>query len=262
MLMIDYLKQWREDMPEWLANYQTGDKVAFSDFMYGRVGFYPGAGYDGFLIETANQAHCLHSYLYVDYDCRRTREKVEYELIKKDSIRGYHSIGRVEWSHDDLMPQGDFPVPINLLAQIEDTQAYKQRMQDIQNIQPFCMMEIYERDQDRDDSWGAERLAVTYLFDDGIATYFQLFVMKYKKAPWLFLLQDNGFGGNYDRFGKGGLLHLIIRKYEMYPKFVIVDKCPYGIWDGYHQIDHVEPDVRDIDDIHQRIRTLYRKDEK
>ncbi len=257
MLMIDYLKQWREDMPEWLADYRTGDKVAFSDFMSGRVGFYPGAGYDGFLIETANQAHCLHSYLYVDYDCRRTHEKVEYELIKKDSIRGYHSIGRVEWSHDDLMPQGDYHLPIELSTSRLNPDTFLEK-----KIQPFCMMEIYERDQDRDDSWGAERLAVTYLFDDGIATYFQLFVMKYKKAPWLFLLQDNGFGGNYDRFGKGGLLHLIIRKYEIYPKFVIVDKCPNGIWDGYHQIDHVEPDVRDIDNIHQRIRTLYRKDEK
>ena len=257
MLMIDYLKQWREDMPEWLADYRTDDKVAFSDFMSGRVGFYPGAGYDGFLIETANQAHCLHSYLYVDYDCRRTREKVEYELIKKDSIRGYHSIGRVEWSHDDLMPQGDYHLPIELSTSRLNPDTFLEK-----KIQPFCMMEIYERDQDRDDSWGAERLAVTYLFDDGIATYFQLFVMKYKKAPWLFLLQDNGFGGNYDRFGKGGLLHLIIRKYEMYPKFVIVDKCPNGIWDGYHQIDHVEPDVRDIDNIHQRIRTLYQKDEE
>ena len=257
MLMIDYLKQWREDMPEWLADYRTDDKVAFSDFMSGRVGFYPGAGYDGFLIETANQAHCLHSYLYVDYDCRRTREKVEYELIKKDSIRGYHSIGRVEWSHDDLMPQGDYHLPIELSTSRLNPDTFLEK-----KIQPFCMMEIYERDQDRDDSWGAERLAVTYLFDDGIATYFQLFVMKYKKAPWLFLLQDNGFGGNYVRFGKGGLLHLIIRKYEMYPKFVIVDKCPNGIWDGYHQIDHVEPDVRDIDNIHQRIRTLYQKDEE
>lgn len=109
---------------------------------------------------------------------------------------------------------------------------------------------------------GAERLAVTYLFADGIATYFQLFVMQYKKAPWLFLLQDNGWGINYDAFGKGGLLHRIIRHYEMYPKFVIVDQHPSNIWDGYHQIDTVEPDIRDIRGIHQRIRTLYQKDEE
>ena len=242
-------------MPKWLADYRTGDNVAFSDFMSGRIGYYPGAGYDGFLIETANKAHCLHSFLYVDYG--HLREETEEELSKDGTLRGYHSIGRVEWHHDDLMPLGDYHLPIELSTSRLNPDTFLEK-----KIQPFCMMEIYERDQDRDDSWGAERLAVTYLFDDGIATYFQLFVMKYKKAPWLFLLQDNGSGGNYDRFGKGGLLHLIIRKYEMYPKFVIVDKCPYGIWDGYHQIDHVEPDIRDIRGIHQRIRTLYQKDEE
>lgn len=253
MLMTDYLKQWREVMPKWLADYKTGDKVTFSDFMSGRVGYYPGAGFDGFLIETANQAHCLHSFLYVDYG--RTREQVEEELSKKDTIRGYHSIGRVEWSHKDLMPQGDFHLPIEFLTRVEDPGMFVAK-----DIQPFCIMEVYERNRDKNDSWGSERLAVTYLFADGIATYYQLFVMQYKKTPWLFLLQDNGSGINYDVFGKGGFLHRIIRHYEMYPKFVIVDKNPSNIWDGYHQIDNVEPDIRDIRGKHQRIRTLYQKD--
>lgn len=257
MLMTDYLKQWAEDMPEWLANYQPSDNVDFSDFMSGRIGYYPGAGYDGFLIETANKAHCAHSFLYVDYDYRRTREKVKYELSKKGTLKGYHSIGRVEWSHEDLMPQGDYQLPSNLLISRKDPETFI-----AENAQPFCIMEIYERNQDRDDSWGSERLAVTYLFADGIATYFQLFVMQYKKAPWLFLLQDNGWGINYDAFGKGGLLHRIIRHYKMFPNFVIEDKCPSGIWDGYYQIDNVEPDIRDINGVDKRIRTLYQKDEE
>lgn len=91
---------------------------------------------------------------------------------------------------------------------------------------------------------------------------FKLFVMQYKKAPWLFLLQDNCWGINYDAFGKGGLLHRIIRHYEMYPKFVIVDQHPSNIWDGYYQIDNVEPDIRDINGVDKRIRTLYQKDEE
>ena len=44
------------------------------------------------------------------------------------------------------------------------------------------------------------------------ATYYQLFVREYSKAPWQFCLQDHGFGGNYNRFGKGGILDAIIRK--------------------------------------------------
>ena len=40
--MIDYLKTYREEMPQWLKDYKTGDFVPFSDFMAGRVGYYPG----------------------------------------------------------------------------------------------------------------------------------------------------------------------------------------------------------------------------
>ena len=42
-----------------------------------------------------------------------------------------------------------------------------------------------------------------------LATYYQLFVREYSKAPWLFCLQDHGWGGNYDRFGKDGILEAI-----------------------------------------------------
>ena len=45
--MTDYLKKWREVMPSWLANYRPGDHVEFSDFMGGRIGYYPGSFFDG-----------------------------------------------------------------------------------------------------------------------------------------------------------------------------------------------------------------------
>lgn len=250
MLMTEYLKQWAEEMPKWLAGYRTGDNVAFSDFMSGRIGYYPGSYFDGCLIETANKAHCLHSFLYVDYGV--TREQVEEELSKDETIRGYHSIGRVEWSHKDLMPQGDYQLPIELLSLVKDPGAFI-----AENVLPFCIMEIYERNQDRDDSWGAERIAVTYLFADGIATYFQLFVMQYKKAPWLFLLQDHGFGCNYDSFGKGGLLHAIISYYKLLPDYIISGESDANMWDGYHLIEDVEPVIGGM---HKNIRTLYQKD--
>ena len=36
--MIDYLKTYREEMPQWLKDYKTGDFVPFLDFMAGRGG--------------------------------------------------------------------------------------------------------------------------------------------------------------------------------------------------------------------------------
>lgn len=60
-----------------------------------------------------------------------------------------------------------------------------------------------------------------FLLADGIKAYEQLFVNQYKKAPWLFLLQDHGFGGNCDMFGRGGALDRTIQKEEDKPEFVI-----------------------------------------
>ena len=111
-----------------------------------------------------------------------------------------------------------------------------------------------ERDSDKDEAFGAKRFAISFLFADGIATYFQLFCMEYKKAPWIFLLQDHGFGGNYDKFGKGGLLDAIIMKNEIHPQFVI---CADNtrIWDGYKEITELPP----INDGKHNPRMLYRK---
>lgn len=37
MLMTEYFKQWAKEMPKWLANYQTGDNVAFTQVGYDKV---------------------------------------------------------------------------------------------------------------------------------------------------------------------------------------------------------------------------------
>ena len=147
MLMTEYLKQWAEEMPKWLADYHTGGKVAFSDFLSGRIGYYPGAGFDGCLIEVANQAHCVHSFLCVDFG--PTREEVEDTLRREDAFMGYHSIGSIEWSHDDLIPYLGQPIPSDLYSRLNAPERIKK-----DNWLPFCIMEIYKRNEDKDDSWG------------------------------------------------------------------------------------------------------------
>ena len=142
--MTDYLKKWREVMPSWLANYRPGDHVEFSDFMGGRIGYYPGSFFDGCLIKTANKAHCLHAFLYVDYGV--TREEVEEELGKENALLGYHSIGRVEWPFKDIMPHGFFHIPSEYTPMIN-----KRLMLVEEGVKPFCIMEAYERNNDRDD---------------------------------------------------------------------------------------------------------------
>ncbi len=228
----EYLSEYREDVPKWLLDYQPGDQINFSEFMDSRIGYYPGAGFDGNLVQVGNWSHSVHCFLHADYGI--SREELEQELGKDGCFAGYHSIGRVDWS-DTIRVGG----PRGLLD----------------DVAPYCFMEIFERNMDKDESWGAKRIAVTFLYADGIQTYKQLFVKQYKKAPWLFLLQDHGFGGNYDRFGRGGMLDRIIQKEEDKPEFVICG-VNTDIWGGYYRVDRA---LATCGGLHRTSRHLYTK---
>lgn len=165
----DYLSQLMEEIPQWLADYRPGDRVSFSDFMSGRVGYYPGSGLDGHLVKVGGMSHSVHCFLYVDY--LETREHIVRELAV-NGFRGYHSIGRIDFSEEDMYPHGhhQLDMDIDLSGRISSM---------IPGAKPYCFMEILERNADKNDSWGAERLAVTFLFADGIMTYYDLFSREY-----------------------------------------------------------------------------------
>ena len=234
--MISHLSKFREETPTWLKNYRQGDKITFKDIMSTRVAYYPGSGYDGMLMKVGNMSHSVHSFLYVDYGL--SKSDLEDHIAQENSIRGYHPIAEIEWQEKDLMPNGQHQYPADITAQLrqKDPHGFVDK-----NEKPYCFSVIMERDEDRDETWGAERFVVTFLFADGIDTYYQLFVKEYSKAPWLFLLQDHGFGCNYDRFGAGGILDQIIRKSRCYPEFVICGDGCTKIWKGYEQVADVTP---------------------
>ncbi|MBR6283999.1 MAG: hypothetical protein IKR25_06875 [Muribaculaceae bacterium] len=230
--MITYLKEYREETPAWIENYLRGQRITFQDVMSSRVGYYPGCGFDGALIKVCNMAHCVHSFLYVDYLIEK--HELEQHLAQPRSIHGYHAVGRIDWTESDLTPHGQYPFNVHKRPRMNPL-AFVDR-----TAQPFCFTLIMERDEGRDDSWGAEHFAVTFLLADGIATYYQLFAREYGVAPWIFLLQDHGFGCNYDCFGRGGVLDAIIKRNNCRPPFVICGDNT-RIWDGYEHIKQVEP---------------------
>ena len=246
--MIKYLKQFKEEIPEWLEKYTPGDSITFDMVMSGRTGYYPGSGNDGNLVSVANKAHCVHSYLYVDYGVEN--EKLT-KWLEENSFRGYHSLGRVTWTEQDIMPNGQFPLTTNYRTRLEPRKFIDDR------IKPYCFTEIFERDYDMGDEWGANRFAITFLFADGIATYYQLYVRQYKKAPWIFLLQDHGFGGNYEKFGKGGLLDAIIKESTIRPYYVICD-LHTEIWNGYEKLENTDSTFGGM---HHSERRLFKREE-
>ena len=97
-------------------------------------------------------------------------------------------------------------------------------------------------------------MAIAFFMTDGIATYNNIFVHEYRKAPWMMLLQDHGLGGNYDRFGRGGILDIIISRSGIRPEFVMLGQATV-IWRGYDRVLGVQ-DVRG--GMHDGYRCLYR----
>ena len=171
---ISILARNPEKMPQWLKDYKPGNKVSFGDFMSSRIGYYPGSGYDGCLVKTCNKAHCVHSFIQVDYGIDERELKLEAEEF--NAFNGYHVIGRVDWKEQDLAPHGQYAPNFSMSSREMERAMSFVRM----DVDPYCFMEIYERNDDKGEDCGAERFAVTFLFADGIATYYQLFCRVYR----------------------------------------------------------------------------------
>lgn len=233
MYVKDYLSKYREEEPAWIGKYLRGEQITFKDIMSSRVAYYPGSGFDGTLLKEGNVSHSVHSFLYVDYGI--SRKELENHLAQTDSILGYHPIGKIEWTEADLLPNGQYPINNKKKPMFFEPNTFV-----VPNERPYCFSLIMERDEGRDDSRGAEHFVITFLFADGIATYYQLFVREYSKAPWIFLLQDHGFGCNYDRFGRGGILDSIIAESGICPTFVLCGDNT-RIWKGYSKAAGVLP---------------------
>ena len=228
-----YLNEYRETTPLWLEGFLHGGQVSFKDIMSSRVAYYPGSGYDGTLLKVGNMSHSVHSFLYVDYGIGR--KDMEKHLAQPRSIVGYHPIGRFEWTEADMLPNGQYPLNVDKKPLYFDSATFVDP-----NEKPYCFSLIMERNKDQNDTRGAEHFVITFLFADGISTYYQLFVKEYSKAPWIVLLQDHGLGGNYDRFGRGGILDAIIQVNNCYPTFVLRGENTF-IWKGYKKVKSVAP---------------------
>ena len=215
--MISYLSKYREETPEWIGRYLRGEQITFRDIMSSRVGYYPGyfqrCNSDGTLIKVGNKSHSVHSFLYADLI---KRDELEKQIVKEDSFRGYHPAGRIEWQESDVMPSGQHQI----LRTVHNNQET-----------PYCFSMIMERDEDKDDAWGAEHFAITFLFGSFRDIYCSLFKREYSKAPWLILLNERYTRYNHER---------TIQSRHGHPQFVIFAKNAIH-WKGYEKVEDVSP---------------------
>lgn len=242
MKVKEYLNNQIEQMPKWLEDYVPGERINIDELRNSRVVYYPGSGNDGQAIRTFNEARYAHVFIYVDYYV--TSDFLTRELNRENAVRGYHVIGQHFIDKNELTKNG-WKMHID---NFKPNYFFVDK-----NVEPFCLVTIFERNDEYTDEHGSKRFVLINLFADGIASYDALFANNNFKISAV-LIQDHGFGGNYDRFGKGGLMERIARNSNTYPEYICV--CKENEWKGYELIEGLEPEIGGMWDNH---RYLYRK---
>lgn len=200
-----HLRDLRERVPGWLGGFSVGDSFPREEFFRSRIVFYPGSGVDGHPVKLFGSTHSAHCFVYADYFVKQA--ELEEQLADPlNNFYGYHTLARLQLKERDLVPRGwvahvrpeDLPAGGFGFAPVAES--------------PFGFLEVLERNQDLDERHGAHRLAILFLGADGIATYDALFCQTHSVSPpFAVILQDHGFGCNYNKFGQGGLLERIAK---------------------------------------------------
>ncbi len=231
MTLHEYLQRMPEALPPWLDNFKNGDAFASPQFFAARIVYYPGAGTDGHPVKLFGSTHSAHSFVYADYGI--TQAALEGELgHASHRFRGYHTLARLGLVEHDLVPGGWVPH-----VDPGDVARDKYRFA---APAPFGFLEVLERDEGFDDGHGPRRLATLFLGADGIAAYDAIFCQPHSSSrPFAVVVQDHGFGGNYDRFGRGGLLERIASGCNALPRWLLAAENTHP-WNGFLRIPEVD----------------------
>ena len=218
MHLVDALRHDSEPLPKWLKGRSL--KFDRSAFFGSRTVFYPGSGDDGCPVALCSVSHAAHAFVYVDYG-------VPQEIISKQvhTFRGYEVEHREEVSESDLRP--------GRWTQHIDRSELPARVYDFASAKPFGLYIVLERDKDHDERHGPERLAILFVGGDGYATFDALYCQDDgTPAPFLVVVQDHGFGGNFDRFDKDGLLERLARRCAVQIEWLLVGEASTA-WSGF-----------------------------
>ncbi len=236
MTPYEFLRQRAESMPPWLANFADGDGFNRQNFFASRIVFYPGSGFDGQPVKLFGSTHSAHCFVYSDYSVTEDHLAAALEH-PRGKFLGYTTLARIRLAESDLAPRGWVPH-----VRPGDVGSDSHRFVS-DDFRPFGFLDILQRDEQRDEQHGPERLAILFLGADGIATYDALFCQEPPASnPYAVVLQDHGFGGNYSRFGRRGLLERIARRCRVLPQWLLVTEHT-PCWNGFSQIPGVDGDL-------------------
>ena len=226
MDLVTALEQNPEPFPEWLRQPSPGfDRTSFFG---SRTVYYPGSGSDGQPVRLCSRAHAAHAFVYVDSGVSMPEIRDRVRGVGDPGFRGYQVEHDEEVEESVLRPDGWTPH-----VEPSELKAGADRFAD---VRPFGLYVVFRRDEDHDAAHGPERFAMLFIGGDGHATYDALYCQPDgTPSPFLVVVQDHAWGGDYDRFGAGGLLENIACRSSVYPKYLLVGERGdrYEPWAGY-----------------------------
>ena len=219
-------------MPEWLSveNFLFDVTNILNDSLY-----YPSAHFDGDPVKYFMGN--IFSFVYVDYGV--SREDFLNE-INNQGFRGYHIIHRQSITQNELTPDGwSVHLQPNQNERNPNDNFYRDWIKE-----PFSEWIIFERDEDRDDSYNPKRFSLLYLCADGAAAYQALYLSNYSKPKIIAIIQPgHGFGGNWTDFTDRDKIFArsVFHNNELLPDYIInggwerSDFYNEHIWDEYNE---------------------------
>lgn len=248
MTQIEYLKKnYAEETPAWLKSYIKGEPSPLAEFLKSRIVYYPGSGMDWDPIAVFGGSCSVHCFIYVDY--LLPAEEVIGRLQGEDGLEGYHILDSVRITEGELMRAAPWRRHFLTAEERRDAAEGTRRFRRDDAPAPYARLVILERDSGR--SEGAQRLAVLFLGADGHATFEAIFANGNAPDLFGFLLQEHGWGCNYNWWGRDGLCDKIMQRSNVFPK-VVFTVHEDGIFDGYRKVDGLTQSGRRGRDLYKR----------
>lgn len=272
MEQLEYLyNNYREPTPDWLMRINRDSEIPWKQFFESRTVFYPGAGMDPHTVNAFGGAHCAHCFINVDYlDMRtgieyKTRERSfsERNLKTNEDLRRAHEYFDLSVPlfpgytliYSRSLSEGEF------FAMFDNPYSYR-RDPDLKRFHSrsefdkyghFVKFYVFERNAECTNPHAVERFALLYLGADAFPVFNAVYVQG-RANLFATLIEDYGFGCQYERFGNRQLLHEMAKKANVFPELILSERASC-VWKHYALIEGLEQSRCGI-----RSRWLYKVD--
>lgn len=180
-------------------------------------------------MSVCSRAHAAHSFIYVNYGVSQRTLEDRLHGLGGQGLRGYR-VEREQSVAESVLRPGGWTAHVDPAKLHKDVYRFA-------SGSPFAFFVVLVRHADHGADHGPERLAMLFIGGDGHATYDALYGQNDGTLPpFLVVIQDHGMGGNYARFGAGGLLECIACKCDVKPQWLLVGRrgsSRYEPWSGY-----------------------------